>query len=63
MEELFEITLGNLTMDAYKKRFLKLLTYADYIKDEKVKIQIFLSVLQPFYKDNIHYDMPRLLKK
>ena len=62
MEESFELELGNLTMDAYEKRFIELITYADYIKYEKIKIQIFLSVLQPFYRDNMHYDMPRLLK-
>ena len=53
MEEFFELKLGNLTMDAYEKKFLELLTYANYIKDEKVKIQIYLSVLPTFYKDKI----------
>ena len=43
MGELFELKLGNLTMDAYEKKFLELLTYANYIKDMKGKIQIFLS--------------------
>ena len=64
MEELFELKLGNLTMDAYEKRFLGLLTYADYIKDEKAKnIQIFLSGLPTFYRDKIQYDMPNTLKE
>ena len=63
MEKLFELKLGNLTMDAYKKRFIKLLTYVDYIKEEKVKNQILLSGLLNFYRDNIQYDMPRPLKK
>ena len=51
MEESFD--LGNLTMDAYEKRFLELLTYADYIKDDKVKIQRFLCGLTTFYGDKI----------
>ena len=63
MEELFELKLGNLTMDAYENIFLKLLTYLSYIKDEKVKIQIYLSVLPTFYKDKIQYDMPKTLKE
>ena len=51
MEELFELKRGNLTMDAYKNRFLEILTYdSDYTKD---KIQIFLSNLPTFYRDNI----------
>ena len=48
MEEFFELKIGNLTMDAYKKRFLELLTYVDYIKYDKFKIQIFLSGLLTF---------------
>ena len=40
-----------------------MLTYADHIKDEKVKIQIFLSGLPTFYKDKIQYDMPKTLKE
>ena len=40
-------------MDAYETRFIKLLTYADNIKDDKVKIQIFLSGLPTFYRAKI----------
>ena len=63
MEEFFELKLGNLTMDAYEKKFLELLTYANYIKDEKVKIHKFLSGLTTYYKENIQYDMPNTLKE
>jgi hypothetical protein len=38
MKELFEFKLGSMTMDEYERRFLELLKYADFIKDEKVKI-------------------------
>ena len=41
MEEFFELKLGNLTMDAYEKRFLELLNYEDYIKYDKVKFKYF----------------------
>ena len=61
MGEFFELKLGNLTMEAYEKRFFGLLTYANYIKDEKVKIQIFLSGLATFYRGKIQYDMHKFL--
>ena len=63
MEELFELKMGNLTMNAYEKIFLEILTYVDYIKDEKVNIQGFLSGLTTFYKDKIQYNVPKTLKE
>ena len=63
MEECFELKLGNLTMDAYQSRFIELLTYVDYIKYEKFKIQIFLNGLPTFYRDKIQCDMPKTLKE
>ena len=63
MEEFFEVKLGNLNMDAHDKIFLELLNYAYYIKYEKVKIQIFLSGLTTFYRDNIQLDMPKTPKE
>ena len=62
MEEFFELKLGSMTMDAYEKTFLELLRYADFIKDEKVKIQRFLSGLPESYRDKIQYDRPSNLK-
>jgi hypothetical protein len=46
MKEFFELKLGSMTMDEYEKWFFELLKYVDFIKDEKVKIQRFLSGLQ-----------------
>ena len=63
MKEFFELKLVNLTMDAYEKRFHELLTYADYIKDKKVKILRFLSGLPTFYRDKIQYDIPKTIKE
>jgi hypothetical protein len=34
-----------MAMDEYANKFLELLRYAKYIKDEKIKIQHFLSGL------------------
>jgi hypothetical protein len=53
MKDFFELNLGNMTMDEYERRFLEILIYVSFIKDEKVKIQRFLSGLPSFYKDKI----------
>ena len=48
-------------MEEYANNFLKLLRYFRYIKDEKVKIQRFLSGLPQSYKDRIEFYEPRTL--
>ena len=45
MKEFFELKLGSMTIDEYKRRFLKLIKYVSFIKDEIVKIQRYLSGL------------------
>jgi hypothetical protein len=40
-----------------------LLSYVGFIKNEKVKIQRFMSGIPCFYNDNIHYDEPRTLEE
>jgi hypothetical protein len=60
MKELFELTLGSMTMEEYEK-FLGLLKYVRFIGDEKVKIQRFLSGMPSFYKEKINYDEPKTL--
>ena len=50
-------------MEEYANRFLELLRYVRYIKDEKVKIQHFLSGLPQYYKDIIEFYEPRTLKE
>jgi hypothetical protein len=51
MQEFFELRLGSITMGEYENKFLGLLNYVGFIKDEKVKIQRFLSGLPSFYKE------------
>jgi hypothetical protein len=63
MQELFELQLGSMTMVEYENKFSGLLKYVGFIKDEKVKIQRFLSGLSSFYKDKIQYDEPKNLTK
>ena len=52
-----------MTMEEYEKIFLELLSYVDFIQDEKIKIKRFLSGLLAFYKDWITYDEIRTLKE
>ena len=63
MKEFFELKLGTMTMEEYKKRFFELLKYVDFINDEKVKIQRFLSGLPSFCSDKIQYDNPKTLEE
>ena len=46
-------------MEEYANKFLELLRYVKYIKDEKVKIHHFLSGLPQSYKDRIEFYEPR----
>jgi hypothetical protein len=50
-----------MTKDEYERRFLELLRYVDFIKDEQVNIQIFLSGIPSFFSDKIQYDDPKKL--
>jgi hypothetical protein len=63
MKEFFELKLGTMTMEEYEKWFFELLKYVDFIKDEKVKIQRFLSGLPSFYSDKVQYDNPITLEE
>jgi hypothetical protein len=63
MKEFFELKMGSMIMDEYEKRFFELLKYVDFIKDEKVKIQRFMSGLPYFYSDKIHYGNPMTLEE
>jgi hypothetical protein len=38
MQEFFELGLGSMTMREYQNKFLGLLNYIGFIKNEKVKI-------------------------
>ena len=53
MEDFCEIKLGSMAVDSYEKNFLEILKNLDFIKDEKVNIQRFLSGIPEYYKDKI----------
>ena len=50
-------------MEDYANKFMELLRYVKYIKDEKVKIQHFLSGLPQSYRDKIEFYEPRTLEE
>ena len=50
-------------MEEYANKFLELLRYVRYIKDEKVKIQHFLSEFPQSYKENIEFYEPRTMEE
>jgi hypothetical protein len=43
MKELFELKIHSMTIDEYEKRFLELLKYVYFNKDEQVKIHSYMS--------------------
>ena len=48
-------------MEEYENKFLELFRYVTYIKDEKVKIQYFLS--GESYEERIEFYEPRTLEE
>jgi hypothetical protein len=63
MKELFELNLGSMTKDEYERRFLNLLKYVSFIKEEPVNIQRYLSGFPSFISDKIQYDDPKTLEE
>ena len=61
VKEFHELCMGSMTMDTFINKFLDLLHYVPYIKEEKVKIQQFLGFLSPSFEGRIEFDMPKTL--
>ena len=61
IKEFHELKLGQMTMEEYANKFLELLRYVKYIRDDKLKIQRFLSILPRSYRDRIEFDEPQTL--
>jgi hypothetical protein len=62
MKEFYELKLGQLTIDEYINKFLELMRYVPYIKDEKVKMQRFLSGMPQSFWNRIEFDEPKTLE-
>jgi hypothetical protein len=63
MKDFFELKLGSVTIDEYERRFLELLKYVSFIKDETIKIHRYLSGLPSFISDKIQYDDTKNLEE
>ena len=63
MKEFFELKLSSMTIDEYERRFLELLKYVPFIKDETINIQRYLSGLPPSIGDKIQYYDPKTLEE
>jgi hypothetical protein len=61
-KEFYELKLGQLTIEEYVSRFLELLRYVPYIKEEKEKVQRFISGLPKDYRNIIEFDEPKTLE-
>jgi hypothetical protein len=59
MQELFEIRLGSMTMGEYENKFLGLLKYVGFIKDDKGEDTKFLIGLPSFYKYKFNMMNPK----
>jgi hypothetical protein len=55
--------LGHLLIDEFVNKFLELMRYVPYIKDEKVKMEWFISGLPKTYLDRIEFDEPNTLEE
>ena len=61
-KEFYKLKLGQLTINEYINKFIEMMKYVPYIKDEKVKMQRFISGLHQSYRDRIEFDEPNTLK-
>jgi len=53
--------MGSMTDEEYTSIFLELLRYVPYHKEEKAKIQRFISGFSVAFKDKIEFDEPKYL--
>jgi hypothetical protein len=58
----YELKLGQLTIDEYISKFLELLRYLPYIKEEKAKMQRFLNGIPQSFRDRVEFDEPKTLE-
>jgi hypothetical protein len=61
-KEFYELKLGQLTIEEYVNKFLDLLRYVPYIKEEKEKVQCFISGLPKDYRNIIEFDERKTLE-
>lgn len=57
-KELYDLKMGSKIDEEYTTKFLELLRYVPYPKDDKAKIQRFISGLLLSFKGRIEFDEP-----
>eukprot|EP00253_Pinus_taeda_P011207 PITA_11207 len=57
--EFHDLRLGQQTMDEFITRFTSLLRYVPYIREEKAKVQRFVSSLPPYMRERTEFDNPK----
>eukprot|EP00253_Pinus_taeda_P012199 PITA_12199 len=60
-QEFHDLRLGQQSMDEFINRFTSLLRYVPYIKEEKAKVQRFVSSLPAYIRERIEFDNPRTM--
>eukprot|EP00253_Pinus_taeda_P029659 PITA_29659 len=58
-KEFHDLRLGQQTMDEFINRFTSLLRYVPYLKEEKAKVQQFVSSLPMYMRERIEFDNPK----
>ena len=56
-----DLKLGKLTIEEFVTIFTNLQRYVSYLKEEKMKVQRFISCSPQFYKHKLEYDNPMTL--
>lgn len=62
-KEFYELEVGSMTDEEYTTKFLELSRYVLYLKDEKDKVQRFVSGFPLVFRDRIEYDDPWSLEE
>eukprot|EP00253_Pinus_taeda_P011485 PITA_11485 len=57
--EFHDLRLGQQTMDEFITRFTSLLRYVPYIREEKAKVQRFISSFPAYMRERIEFDNPK----
>ena len=62
-KEFYELQMGYITDEEYTSIFLELLRYVPYLREEKAKVQRFITGLRVQYIDQIEFNEARLLEE
>jgi len=61
VKEFHDLRLGQQSMDEFIAKLTSLLCYVPYIREEKSKVQCFISKLPTHMKERMEYDNPKTM--